>query len=313
MRVAAAMTSSALLFLLAPFAGALAQDAGEPPDAGEPADAGAIAEAPPAWKFPFAFAVELASPIRRPKVDAESRVLVDLARAGAEKASLVLVAAPSSVEVWPHRHQSAELAYVLEGTARVRGTSRNWVDLSPGDAVYLAPGVAHGWFWSGSRERPTRLLVLHAPPLPEPAFASQEGTPLAASEVRKPDPKAPQPKVMKAASAPSYSIAGGKGSVRIYFDAESAGDSSAYLGVMKAEPGMAVPEHLHPAEAELLYVLEGGGELSADGKVVSLLAGTAVHMPAGRRHSFRVTSQAGFQAVQFYAPSGPEQRFKPKR
>ena len=35
-----------------------------------------------------------------------------------------------------------------------------------------------------------------------------------------------------------------------------------------------------------------------------------MYLPPGVRHAFKTTSQEPVEAVQFYTPSGPEQRFK---
>jgi mannose-6-phosphate isomerase-like protein (cupin superfamily) len=76
-------------------------------------------------------------------------------------------------------------------------------------------------------------------------------------------------------------------------------------------PAGTVAEHAHGAEAELLFVRRGGGTLRVDGEAVPVTAGMAVHVPASAKHSFTVTSAEPFEAIQFYAPSGPERRFLP--
>ena len=48
--------------------------------------------------------------------------------------------------------------------------------------------------------------------------------------------------------------------------------------------------------------------MTVDGVTQAVEPGVAVHIPAGAKHSFK--TDAGLTAVQFYTPSGPEQRFK---
>ncbi len=285
-----------------------------PADAGMDAgiDAGSAAAL---WEKPVTFPLDAASRTAREGKDGvllETRVLIDRAGAGADRAVLLHVTAYAGIDLFPHRHEVAELVYVLEGSARVRGASGRWTDLEPGDAVYLAPGVGHGLFFSGNKARPAKLLLLYAPPgKPSPSEPGGIASiPLSADEIRKPNPQSPSPKVMRAEKAPTHLLAQNKGWVRIAFDAASAGDGSAYVGLLHAEADLAVPEHVHTNEAELLYVVKGRGEMTFEGRPLPVGEDMAVHVPAGRRHAFKVTGGAPFEAVQFYAPSGPEQRFK---
>ncbi|MHB8877789.1 MAG: cupin domain-containing protein [Myxococcaceae bacterium] len=308
-----------------PDAGASPSDAGLPvPDAG-PADAGRPAPdagvpvpdaGPPVppWTRPFVFHTEQAPVFRREGVESETRVLIDGPRVGADKASMVLVTASGNIEVWPHRHPGgAELVYLLEGSARVRGANLRWVDLKAGDAVYLPTQVAHGWWWLGSKEKPARLLFLYTPTGPERAFSPAGGPDgsvlLTAAELKKPSPRSPQPSVVKSAAASSYIIAQRKGLVRMYFEQQNAPDTRGYLGILRADPGMVVPEHAHETEAEFLYIISGRGQLTLDGRSVGVGPGMAIHLPTRHRHSLKVTQT--LEAVQFYTPNGPEQRFKP--
>lgn len=76
----------------------------------------------------------------------------------------------------------------------------------------------------------------------------------------------------------------------------------AFLGVLRLEPGAAVPEHRDETE-EYLYVLSGGGEITIDGSRSTLAPGTAVYMPAGASVSFR-NGPKPTEVVQVFA--GPE-------
>ena len=65
--------------------------------------------------------------------------------------------------------------------------------------------------------------------------------------------------------------------------------------------------HLKDAD-EILYILEGDGELTLDGKKIQVSAGSAVFIPRNAPHSF-ISGAQGLKALQVYAPGGPEQRF----
>ena len=50
------------------------------------------------------------------------------------------------------------------------------------------------------------------------------------------------------------------------------------------EPGGAIPWHSDSAEEEVILVLEGAVELAIEDEVQTVEAGSAVRLPAGRRH-----------------------------
>lgn len=117
-----------------------------------------------------------------------------------------------------------------------------------------------------------------------------------------------RPRQGNAREAAALAIAGGKGEARILVEADAALSAS----TLSFDPGAAVPEHAHPAEFELLFMVEGAGALTVEGEVHPVGPGTALRIPPGVRHAFQVTSGTAVKAVQFYTPPGPEQRFKPK-
>jgi quercetin dioxygenase-like cupin family protein len=248
----------------------------------------------------------------------EARVLIDAETTNTDtKASLTLLTLKNETQIPLHRQTSAKIIYVLDGYARVSGLGGGkGIDVGAGDAVYVPAGVASGLLSKCCKLAPSKFLVLYAPggperPYKDPASAKTGGwtTPVSAAEKQKPAPDAPQPRIAKAASVPELTIADGKGKVKILFDAESAGDAQAYVGQLTAQAGMAVPEHQHAKEAEILWIISGKGEMTFDGGApFPVEAGMAIHIPAGTKHSFK--SDSGLSAVQFYTPSGPEQRFK---
>ena len=114
------------------------------------------------------------------------------------------------------------------------------------------------------------------------------------------------------ASQPVHIIADGKGGARILLDQSTApGLKEAAMTELLMLPGANVAEHTHDTSAELLYVLEGHGTMTLDGKVSEVRAGMAIYIPAGVKHSLIVdTKVEPLRAIQVYTPGGPEQRFQ---
>jgi quercetin dioxygenase-like cupin family protein len=86
------------------------------------------------------------------------------------------------------------------------------------------------------------------------------------------------------------------------------GLSSSAMSRIVGKPGWEILPHRHERSDELLFVLEGGGTLTLEGREIRVSEQTAVWIPRGQEHSWR-TGTAGVRALQIYAPGGPEQRF----
>jgi quercetin dioxygenase-like cupin family protein len=78
---------------------------------------------------------------------------------------------------------------------------------------------------------------------------------------------------------------------------------------MELQPGAEVPRHTHPGTTEVLYVLSGGGTLTVGSESYKFGADEVVHVPPDQPHATKVGGEK-VVAVQFYAPAGPEQRFR---
>jgi putative monooxygenase len=238
-------------------------------------------------------------------------VLLDAANSGNAVAALTWLQLQAGAEAPLHSHPSAELVYVVDGAATVFGAAgkRTGTAVSAGSAIYIPAGVPHGFSVSSD----VSAVQLYTPGGPEQRFKGDDNPSLAApvsprqAQARR---RGAQPRVATVAATPAQPIAAGNGSVVILFDAESAADRAAYVGVLTAQPGLSVPEHVHDASTELLYVLQGAGVMTVDGAEHPVAADMAIQVPAGRRHGFQVTSAEPIIAIQFYTPSGPEQRFK---
>jgi quercetin dioxygenase-like cupin family protein len=118
-------------------------------------------------------------------------------------------------------------------------------------------------------------------------------------------PHAVPDKPFSAVNVKSWPIAGGKGAVQLLLDNTGASFAVDHLLVDK---GASVPPHKHDGSDELIYVLDGKGTTTIGGKAIPVAAGDSLRIPAGVEHSLVVTEK--LNAVQVYAPGGPEQRFK---
>ncbi|QRK12008.1 cupin domain-containing protein [Archangium violaceum] len=116
--------------------------------------------------------------------------------------------------------------------------------------------------------------------------------------------------VVGSADAPTFRVSQGKGTAILLVNEET-GASAASMGVLELQAGAGVPEHLHERSVEMLYVEEGGAEMTIEGRMLPVKQGDAVYIPAGTLHSARIPEGAPrFRAVQVYVGPGPEQRFR---
>jgi quercetin dioxygenase-like cupin family protein len=69
-------------------------------------------------------------------------------------------------------------------------------------------------------------------------------------------------------------------------------------------PGHMPPPHIHEHDAEGFFVLEGEITLCTEDATTVLRPGQGAHAPAGRPHTFRVTSAGPTRAMLVSAPAG---------
>jgi putative monooxygenase len=123
-------------------------------------------------------------------------------------------------------------------------------------------------------------------------------------------PTVPVRHVVGSAEAPAFRIAQGKGTALLLVNEET-GARAASLGVLELQGGAGVAEHVHEDSVEMLYVEEGGAEMTIEGQVLPVRPGDAVYIPAGVRHAARIPEDTPrFRAVQVYVGPGPERRFR---
>jgi len=71
------------------------------------------------------------------------------------------------------------------------------------------------------------------------------------------------------------------------------------------------PDHFHKYD-EVVYVLEGTGELHIDGETAPLTAGSCVHLPAGLVHCLENTGPGEMQVLGVFRPAGsPAEAYYP--
>ena len=80
------------------------------------------------------------------------------------------------------------------------------------------------------------------------------------------------------------------------------------ISYVEIKPGQVLPKHYHPGE-EYIYVLEGGGEITIDGRAFPLSPGSGVFMPANAEVSFKATQDGRTRVLQVFAPRGPESKY----
>jgi quercetin dioxygenase-like cupin family protein len=116
--------------------------------------------------------------------------------------------------------------------------------------------------------------------------------------------------VVTAAKVEPIVLPGGKSRVRMLFTPENTGRTNAYLGMLEADPGVEIPRHQHDGSAEILYVLQGGGELTIGSEKMPFGPDEAIHIPDGQPHAAKFAGPDKTIMLQLYAPPGPEARFK---
>ncbi len=89
--------------------------------------------------------------------------------------------------------------------------------------------------------------------------------------------------------------------------AESAGTMGLFESVVPVGDGP--PVHVHHNEDEVIYVIEGTFEFWLDGETFIAAAGSAVFLPRGVPHTFRVVGSMRGRSLAVLTPGGFEQFF----
>ena len=168
-----------------------------------------------------------------------------------------------------------EVLYVLSGSGSVT-IARERQNLSPGTAAYIARGT--DWRVEDADDLLV-LSVLVTEPLPAngTAYAVVD---LAAEETK----GATAGRQFRLLATPAVGCA-------------SVTQFVGYIPVGRA------PDHFHKYD-EVVYVLEGEGELHVDGESASLRAGSCIHFPARLVHSLENTGPGVMQVLGVFRPAG---------
>jgi len=92
----------------------------------------------------------------------------------------------------------------------------------------------------------------------------------------------------------------------IRVDSQSTGGAYSVIESV-AQPGTAVPTHLHRAESEHFLVLSGHYRIAIADEVVDVTAGAQVTIPPNTPHSWRNVSDGESRLVATIVPGGLEQ------
>ncbi|MCA9535856.1 MAG: cupin domain-containing protein [Myxococcales bacterium] len=104
--------------------------------------------------------------------------------------------------------------------------------------------------------------------------------------------------------------AGGELRVSLLLDGPGQGTRHASLTRLDASATAGVPLHEHEESAEVIFIEQGEGRMRVGDQLVAVRPGTFVYIPPHTPHSFSPSGNSPLQAVQVYAPGGPEQRFR---
>ncbi len=245
------------------------------------------------------------------------KVMADPVNVQAPQASLTrLIVGPAS-RVAMHRHpRSAKILYLMKGRARLLGPpGTKPIKLMPGSAAFLPPGYPHVIENMG-RQAEAAFLQAFSPPGPEQVYRDPKNRAARADfEVirdtrRLKAPPGPKPSVASIEQATTVKIAGVKGVAKILLEEKTTGSSAMALSVLEFEGGVELPRHAHTSATELLYVTSGGGKVTVGSETHSFGPNSTIFIPADQPHGAKMSGAGPTHAVQIYAPSGPEQRFR---
>jgi len=116
------------------------------------------------------------------------------------------------------------------------------------------------------------------------------------------------PAVVALADAPTLVAPSGKATVR-RLAGEPEGTGHAFVAILDIDAGAGVPTHRDPTE-EFVYVLQGGGTITIDGKPFEIGPETGVFMPANAEVSFAAREDGPTRVLQVFAPRGPEVKYE---
>ncbi len=88
----------------------------------------------------------------------------------------------------------------------------------------------------------------------------------------------------------------------------SVGIQGISMGQNVTEVGSRIPEHVHEESEEAMFVFSGRGRLITEEGEQDLVAGSAIYMPPGVKHSIINTGDEDMKLVWVYSPPLPQHR-----
>jgi len=248
------------------------------------------------------------------------KLLVDEKTMHARQASLSLLTVAPASRIAMHKHPVAEILYVLKGHARILsqpGTPPERLD--EGMAMFIPIGAPHVIENMG-RSSPVEILDAFVPMGPERVFRDPND-PVGRNGFEvihgNGDPGGPASgmataikwTVVTAAKVDPITIGNGKARVRKLLTPENTGHTTAYLGLLEADPGYQIPRHMHPLSAEIDYCTVGGGQITVGAESYAFGPDTAIHLPENQPSQMLFNTPDKTIMIQLFAPSGPEQKY----
>ncbi len=208
---------------------------------------------------------------------AGARVLLDMKNSGNAAASMF------------------ELVVEQQPAATASERTEVWVNTATLDATFYPPKASRA-------PAPGTYVIVSVPGGAEDATRTSGVLPAG------PPSKKP-PKAIAAPRASGFSKPReGVGTVTILVEQATAKSDAVAASILEIDGAAVIPAHVHDTSTEMLYVLSGSGEMIIDGVTLPVTPTTVVQIPKGVEHSF--TAHEPLTVLQFYAPAGPEQRFK---
>jgi quercetin dioxygenase-like cupin family protein len=130
-----------------------------------------------------------------------------------------------------------------------------------------------------------------------------------------PDTHAPAPRgpltIIQPGESPSFwQPVPANGFVRCILDAANTGSETPFaMGTQTVDPGCHVREHMHDANEEIIFVLEGLGEARIEGTAHRMEKGSCFFFGRSRPHSFHNTGDGPLTFMWLIMPGGLETFF----
>lgn len=253
------------------------------------------------------------TPLRLADVATESHATLTSVEANGGARSDVYVAIVTFLPGDQHTVESSaerdQYLVVREGSLLLHAPSAGeGVSLGSGDVLHLPPG-ASATTVAADTDRECKAILATVVcgeatfPCEFPRHARERGLTVD-------DTHGALPHVHRRDAQNLLHVARGTMDVEIVVEGEGGAPRSTSFDYLDGNPDVQVPEHTHDTSMEILFVESGSGSMHLAGREIAVGAGSLFVVPRGTSHDFHAVGPDRFRAVQLYAPSGPEQRFR---